>query len=133
MPSRSSLRSVLSASNRAAAASSRSAVGSALPAVFFGAAAASASAVLLCGGLFGLAYIMATSQIGAWAIALYAARPSSGFGLTFLVFATGAVAGPALAGRAAETVGLAPTFVGAGLLTLSLLLFLPRSEGKEKE
>ena len=91
-----------------------------------GAANTSTGAVLLCGALFGLAYIMATSQVGTWAMSVYIERPSSGFGLTFQVFAMGAVTGPAIAGAASQAVGLGATFIGAGLLTLCLLLFLPQ-------
>ena len=84
--------------------------------------------VLLSGGAFGLTYIMATSQLGAWAMKVYIDRPSSGFGLAFLIFAVGAVIGPAIAGYLAELVGLGPTFLVAGLMTLVNLLFLPRTK-----
>ena len=83
--------------------------------------------VLMSGGVFGFAYIMATSQLGAWAMTIYAARPSSGFGLTFLIFSVGAVIGPIVAGFLAEQVGLGSTFLAAGLITLGNLLRLPRS------
>lgn len=83
--------------------------------------------VLLSGAAFGIAYIMATSQLGAWAMKVYVERPSSGFGLTFLVFAVGAVIGPAIAGYLAEVIGIGSTFLLAGLLTLANLLYLPNS------
>ncbi len=84
--------------------------------------------VLMSGGVFGFAYIMATSQLGAWAMTIYAARPSSGFGLTFLIFSVGAVIGPIVAGSLAEQIGLGSTFIAAGLMTLGNLSCLPGSK-----
>ena len=82
-------------------------------------------ALLFAAAGFGLAYIMATSQLGAWALEVYAATPSTGFGLTFLVFGIGAIIGPALAGFAAEQIGLPATFVASGAVTAALMLFRP--------
>lgn len=96
-------------------------------AALFATAYASANiAILLLGAAaFGLSYIMATSQLGAWALVVYSEEPSAGFGLTFLVFAIGAIVGPAIAGLAGNAKNLDIVFMAAGFVTLAPLLFLP--------
>jgi predicted MFS family arabinose efflux permease len=80
---------------------------------------------LIAGAVFGFAYIMVTSQIGAWAIAIWPRMPAAGFGFTFLVFSTGAVIGPALAGMASAFVSMPAILAAMGVLTAFLLPLLP--------
>ncbi|WP_372085062.1 nitrate/nitrite transporter [Tistrella mobilis] len=85
----------------------------------------SLSLLLISGAAFGTAYIMATSQLGAWSLVVHHALPSAGFGLTFLAFAVGAVVGPTIAGWIIESSGFSTVFLVSAAVTLLLLLFMP--------
>jgi predicted MFS family arabinose efflux permease len=61
-----------------------------------------------------------------WSLRLFPHLPSLSFTAVLLVFATGNVAGPALAGLAAGQLGLGTTFLAAGGLSLLTALTLPR-------
>lgn len=70
--------------------------------------------------VFGATFILVTGEIGVWSVHIFKSRPSAGFGATFLLFALGGLAGPALAGAFAEAVGLVAVFhgimIGAGIM-----------------
>jgi predicted MFS family arabinose efflux permease len=92
-------------------------------------AANAPGAALLAGAVFSFAYIMITSQIGAWALSIWPQMPAAGFGFTFLMLSMGAVAGPAVAGMATAVAGLPVILVVTGLLTAGLLALLPEHQG----
>lgn len=94
-------------------------------------AADAPGAAVIAALLFGFAYIMITSQIGAWALTIWPHMPAAGFGFTFLVFSAGAVVGPAAAGLATLAVGLSATLVVTGVLTAGLLGLLPGRAGPD--
>lgn len=96
-----------------------------LSAVGLALAAKGSAAILFAGAIFGFAYIMVTSQIGAWAISIWPQMPAAGFGFTFLAFSAGAVAGPAAAGLATDAISLPTTLLITGAMTTSLIALLP--------
>lgn len=76
--------------------------------------------------VFGAAFILVTGELGVWSVYVFADRPSAGFGATFLMFAFGALVGPAVAGLAAAQLGLAPVFHATAALGVVMAALAPR-------
>ncbi len=75
---------------------------------------------LASGILFGSSFIAVTAVLGIWSIAIYNDRPSSGFGMTFLLVSLGQILGPIVTGLTASYIGLDGAFLGAAFLCLSI-------------
>ncbi len=78
--------------------------------------------------VFGATFILVTGEIGIWSVHVFFSRPSAGFGATFLIFALGALIGPAVAGLATERFGLSAVFFATAVIGGSIVLLAPRRE-----
>lgn len=84
--------------------------------------------VLISALVFGGTFIVATALLGVWSVNVFYDRPSIGFGTTFFLLSLGQLISPAIAGVAAERVGLAPTFWVAAGCGLAMLALQPRED-----
>jgi predicted MFS family arabinose efflux permease len=90
-----------------------------------GLAPGSWGAVLASAALQG-AFIMSISAVLAfWSFRVFPFIPAVSFTAVLLIVATGNVAGPALAGLAAVHIGMGPTFLATGGLSLLTVLAMP--------
>lgn len=88
------------------------------------------SSIIIIGGaavLFGSTFILVSGVYGIWSLRLFAARPSAGFGCTFLLISLGQLIGPAITGVIAQNFGLAPVFVGAAIAAAAAGLIKPHA------
>ena len=85
--------------------------------------AVAASAVL-----FGSGVMFMSALLSVWSSDVFRERPSTGFSSALLLFGIGSVAGPAVAGAAAERYGLGGIFVLVGALAISTALLRPASK-----
>ncbi|WP_372425576.1 MFS transporter [Salinarimonas chemoclinalis] len=97
----------------------------ALVTAILAAAPGSAPLVLAGGALYGAAFILVTGLYGIWSVNVFNDRPSAGFGATFFLISAGQLVGPALAGAAADEVGLPAAFFAAAALGLAVAVLRP--------
>lgn len=85
-------------------------------------------AVYASGLLFGGTFIMITGLFGIWSVNVFQERPSAGFGATFFLISAGQLLGPALAGVAADSIGLPATFLISALACCAIVALGPRRD-----
>ncbi|WP_052341232.1 MFS transporter [Salinarimonas rosea] len=89
------------------------------------AAPGSAPLVLAGAAVYGAAFILVTGLYGIWSVNVFNDRPSAGFGATFFLISAGQLVGPALAGAAADEVGLPAAFFAAAAVGLAVAVLRP--------
>jgi predicted MFS family arabinose efflux permease len=72
---------------------------------------------IVCGAVFGAAYIALTGVLLVWATRLHPGRAATGVGLVFLALAVGQGVGAPLVGWLSESVPLATVFIACAALT----------------
>nr|WP_158590760.1 MFS transporter [Salinisphaera sp. LB1] len=85
-------------------------------------------ALLLSAVLFGSTFILITGLFGIWSVHVFQERPSAGFGTTFFLISAGQLISPAIAGYAADHLGLGLVFDLAGIGTLAVIACLPSAD-----
>ena len=99
-----------------------------LAAGLLGLAPGSLPAVAASAVLFGSGVMFMSALLSVWSSDVFRERPSTGFSSALLLFGIGSVAGPAVAGAAAERYGLGGIFVLVGALAISTALVRPASK-----
>ena len=99
-----------------------------LAAGLLGLAPGSLPAVAASAVLFGSGTMFMSALLSVWSSDVFRERPSTGFSSALLLFGIGSVAGPAVAGAAAERYGLGGIFVLVGALAISTALLRPASK-----
>lgn len=79
-------------------------------------------AVLASGSLFGAGFILLSAAMGMWAMELYKANPTAGFGLTFLTLSAGQFVGPMAVGLLAERIEVDDFFLFAACVMAAMAL-----------
>jgi predicted MFS family arabinose efflux permease len=74
--------------------------------------------VVLSAGLQGVNVMMTSAVLAFWSERLFPGQPARGFTAALLAYALGSVAGPILAGAAAQRLGEVPMFLGAAAVSL---------------
>lgn len=85
-------------------------------------------ALLLSALLFGSTFILITGLFGIWSVHVFQERPSAGFGATFFLISAGQLVSPAIAGVAADHIGLGWIFDITALGTLAVMVCLPSGD-----
>jgi predicted MFS family arabinose efflux permease len=98
----------------------------ALSLVLLGLAPSALGAVMASALLFGAAYNVAVTVEVIWSAAIFAARPAAGLAAVLVMNAAGLLAGPPLAGAAADHAGFASVFCAAGAVALATVAVSPR-------
>ena len=80
---------------------------------------------LLSAVTFGAAFILVSGLLGIWSIKVYDDCPSAGTGVLFFLVAIGQLLGPVLAGYVSGILSMPFAFMGAGLISLTGMLFVP--------
>lgn len=96
-------------------------------------AAAVPALAILCGAIFGAAYIALTGVLLVWATRLHPGRAATGVGLVFLALAVGQGVGAPLVGWVGESVPLASVFVACAAVTAVGAVLGPRSHDRAIE
>jgi predicted MFS family arabinose efflux permease len=99
-----------------------------LAAGLLGLAPGSLPAVAASAVLFGSGVMFMSALLSVWSSDVFRERPSTGFSSALLLFGIGSVAGPAVAGAAAERYGLGGIFLLVGALAILTALVRPASE-----
>jgi predicted MFS family arabinose efflux permease len=77
---------------------------------------------------FGLTYSLVVAIQVIWSDEVFASRPSAGLGATMLMFASGQILGPTIAGIVVDHAGVGSAFgLAAGVMALTLLMAPPRA------
>ena len=92
-------------------------------------AGASRAPLALASGLaFGLTYSLVVAIQVIWSDEVFASRPSAGLGATMLMFASGQILGPTIAGIVVDRAGAGTAFgLAAGVIAGTLLMAPPRA------
>jgi predicted MFS family arabinose efflux permease len=93
-----------------------------------GLAPGSLPAVAASAVLFGSGVMFMSALLSVWSSDVFRERPSTGFSSALLLFGIGSVAGPAVAGAAAERYGLEGIFLLVGALAILTAVVRPASE-----
>ena len=99
-----------------------------LAAGLLGLAPGSLPAVAASAILFGSGTMFMSALLSVWSSDVFREWPSTGFSAALLLFDIGSVAGPAVAGAAAERYRLGGIFLLLGALTMSTALVRPASK-----
>ncbi|HUR84073.1 MAG TPA: MFS transporter [Solirubrobacteraceae bacterium] len=78
--------------------------------------------------LFGAAYNVLLAVDAIWSAQVFAQRPATGLAAVMFMLATGLLAGPALAGAMATSLGLPAAFLAGAAVVAATALLLPREE-----
>ncbi|NDK32508.1 MFS transporter [Nesterenkonia haasae] len=68
--------------------------------------------------LYGPSFMMMSALLAIWSSHVFPERPTAGFSAALFLLALGSIVGPAALGLLAGAVGLAPTFLATGAVTL---------------
>lgn len=85
-------------------------------------------ALLFSAILFGSTFILITGLFGIWSVHVFQERPSAGFGATFFLISAGQLISPAIAGVAADKIGLGLVFDLTAVGTLAVMACLPNAD-----
>jgi predicted MFS family arabinose efflux permease len=99
-----------------------------LAAGLLGLAPGSLPAVAASAVLFGSGVMFMSALLSVWSSDVFRERPSTGFSSALLLFGIGSVAGPAVAGAAAERYGLDGIFLLVGALAILTAIVRPASK-----